>query len=260
MAVGTLDTFPKLLLHHAAVRGDRAGDPREGSRHLADLDLAAVRRRGARARLRPAAEGLQRGESPRAHRRQPAAALCGDVRRAVPGRHPGAALPGRGRRGDGLPDPERGDRARGRRGPGAGRQAARDPAAAARRSSTSTTTTRAACATTQQAELRSYDELLAAGSKMRTPASSTARSTRAAAPTSPACSTPRAPPASPRAWCYTHASLIDPARTAAEFEGLGDDDVMLAYLPMAWIGQNIFSYAQAFVAGYSINCPESAER
>ena len=34
---------------------------------------------------------------------------------------------------------------------------------------------------------------------------------------------------------------------------------MLAYLPMAWIGQNIFSYAQALVTGYTVNCPESPE-
>ena len=96
--LGTLDTFPKLLMHHAARARRPAGDPREGPRHLADLDLAALRRRGARARLRPAAEGLRRGEPPRAGRRQPAAAVRGDVRGAVPGRHPGAALPGRGRR------------------------------------------------------------------------------------------------------------------------------------------------------------------
>jgi long-chain acyl-CoA synthetase len=28
-------------------------------------------------------------------------------------------------------------------------------------------------------------------------------------------------------------------------------------MPMAWIGQNIFSYAQALVTGYTVNCPES---
>src|SRR3954464_4692876 len=58
---------------------------------------------------------------------------------------------------------------------------------------------------------------------------------------------------------HTHASLIGPSRTAAEMENLGPDDVILAYLPPAWIGQNIFSCAQAYVAGYCICCPESAE-
>jgi len=57
----------------------------------------------------------------------------------------------------------------------------------------------------------------------------------------------------------THHSLIDRARAAADMEGLNDADVVLAYLPPAWIGQNIFSYAQPFVTGYCICCPESAE-
>ena len=57
----------------------------------------------------------------------------------------------------------------------------------------------------------------------------------------------------------THLSLIDRARAAAEMEGLDDTDVVLAYLPPAWIGQNIFSYAQPFATGYCICCPESSE-
>ena len=63
----------------------------------------------------------------------------------------------------------------------------------------------------------------------------------------------------PKGVVHTHASLIGPSRTAAELERLGPDDVILAYLPPAWIGQNIFSCAQAYVAGYCICCPESAE-
>ncbi|HYL90550.1 MAG TPA: AMP-binding protein [Burkholderiales bacterium] len=58
---------------------------------------------------------------------------------------------------------------------------------------------------------------------------------------------------------HTNASLIGPSRTAAQLEGLGERDVVLAYLPPAWIGQNIFSVAQAYVTGYCICCPESAE-
>jgi long-chain acyl-CoA synthetase len=63
----------------------------------------------------------------------------------------------------------------------------------------------------------------------------------------------------PKGVVHTHASLIAPARTAAELDGLGEDDVVLAYLPPAWIGQNIFSCAQALVRGYCICCPESPE-
>ena len=63
----------------------------------------------------------------------------------------------------------------------------------------------------------------------------------------------------PKGVVLTHAALIDRARTAAQMEGLDDTDVVLAYLPPAWIGQNIFSYAQPFVTGYCICCPESSE-
>ncbi|HVJ59240.1 MAG TPA: AMP-binding protein, partial [Burkholderiaceae bacterium] len=44
-----------------------------------------------------------------------------------------------------------------------------------------------------------------------------------------------------------------------ELEKLTPAEDVLAYLPMAWIGQNIFSYAQALVTGYTVNCPESPE-
>jgi long-chain acyl-CoA synthetase len=63
----------------------------------------------------------------------------------------------------------------------------------------------------------------------------------------------------PKGVVLTHHALIGSARAAAEMEGLDDRDVVLAYLPPAWIGQNIFSYAQPFVTGYCICCPESAE-
>ncbi len=63
----------------------------------------------------------------------------------------------------------------------------------------------------------------------------------------------------PKGVVLTHHALIDRAVAAAQMEGLDDRDVVLAYLPPAWIGQNIFSYAQPFVTGYCICCPESAE-
>ena len=63
----------------------------------------------------------------------------------------------------------------------------------------------------------------------------------------------------PKGVVLTHASMIDRAAAAAEMEGLSDADVVLAYLPPAWVGQNNFSYAQSFVTGYCVCCPESAE-
>jgi long-chain acyl-CoA synthetase len=63
----------------------------------------------------------------------------------------------------------------------------------------------------------------------------------------------------PKGVVLTHHALIDRSRAVAEMERLGDHDVVLAFMPPAWIGQNIFSYAQPLVAGYCICCPESAE-
>ena len=54
-------------------------------------------------------------------------------------------------------------------------------------------------------------------------------------------------------------NLIKASQAYADMEGLRDDEDVLAYLPMAWIGQNIFSYAQPMVVGFCINCPESAD-
>jgi len=63
----------------------------------------------------------------------------------------------------------------------------------------------------------------------------------------------------PKGVVHTHASLIQPSRTVSRQEALGPSDEVLAYLPMAWIGQNIFSYAQWLINGFTINMPESQE-
>jgi long-chain acyl-CoA synthetase len=62
----------------------------------------------------------------------------------------------------------------------------------------------------------------------------------------------------PKGVVHTHATLIDRAAAGARFDKLTADDEVLAYLPPAWVGQNIFSYAQWLVCGYVVNCPESA--
>ncbi len=61
----------------------------------------------------------------------------------------------------------------------------------------------------------------------------------------------------PKGVVHTHRSLIDRAQAGAEFDRLTEKEDVLAYLPPAWIGQNIFSYAQWLVCGYVVNCPES---
>jgi len=61
----------------------------------------------------------------------------------------------------------------------------------------------------------------------------------------------------PKGVVHTHNTLINRADVGARFDRLTEQDEVLAYLPPAWIGQNIFSYAQWLVAGYVVNCPES---
>ncbi|HEX6706337.1 MAG TPA: AMP-binding protein [Albitalea sp.] len=62
----------------------------------------------------------------------------------------------------------------------------------------------------------------------------------------------------PKGVVHSHFTLSDRARAGANFDRLTPDEEVLAYLPPAWIGQNIFSYAQWLVCGYVVNCPESA--
>jgi long-chain acyl-CoA synthetase len=62
----------------------------------------------------------------------------------------------------------------------------------------------------------------------------------------------------PKGVVHTHHTLVDRARAGAKFDKLRDSEDVLAYLPPAWIGQNIFSYAQWLACGYVVNCPESA--
>jgi long-chain acyl-CoA synthetase len=62
----------------------------------------------------------------------------------------------------------------------------------------------------------------------------------------------------PKGVVHTHNTLLDRAKAGADFDKLTSNEEVLAYLPPAWIGQNIFSYAQWLVCGYVVNCPESA--
>jgi long-chain acyl-CoA synthetase len=62
----------------------------------------------------------------------------------------------------------------------------------------------------------------------------------------------------PKGVVHTHDSLLNRARAGADFDHLTSAEEVLAYLPPAWIGQNIFSYAQWLACGYVVNCPESA--
>jgi long-chain acyl-CoA synthetase len=62
----------------------------------------------------------------------------------------------------------------------------------------------------------------------------------------------------PKGVVHTHRSLLDRGHAGALFDNLTHLEEVLAYLPPAWIGQNIFSYAQWLACGYVVNCPESS--
>jgi long-chain acyl-CoA synthetase len=49
------------------------------------------------------------------------------------------------------------------------------------------------------------------------------------------------------------------ARTANRFDNLTEREETIAYLPMAWVGDHVFSYAQSYESGYCVNCPESPD-
>jgi long-chain acyl-CoA synthetase len=57
----------------------------------------------------------------------------------------------------------------------------------------------------------------------------------------------------------TFQNTIVSARNANAFDRLDQNEEVIAYLPLAWVGDYIFSYVQAYVAGYCVNCPETAE-
>ncbi|PID50016.1 MAG: long-chain fatty acid--CoA ligase [Proteobacteria bacterium] len=61
----------------------------------------------------------------------------------------------------------------------------------------------------------------------------------------------------PKGVVLTHDNVVITARNGAEREHLTADEDVLAYLPMAWVGDNLFSMAQSYVTGFTVNCPES---
>jgi long-chain acyl-CoA synthetase len=62
----------------------------------------------------------------------------------------------------------------------------------------------------------------------------------------------------PKGVMLTHDNLIAAARAGNGFDNLTETESIIAYLPLAWVGDHVFSYAQAYVAGYCVCCPESA--
>ena len=61
----------------------------------------------------------------------------------------------------------------------------------------------------------------------------------------------------PKGVVLSHANVLVTALNSIELENLTENEEVLAYLPMAWVGDHIFSLGQAYVAGFCVGCPES---
>ena len=63
----------------------------------------------------------------------------------------------------------------------------------------------------------------------------------------------------PKGVVLSNRNIIESAKAASEFDGIQAGDEVLAYLPMAWVGDFIFSIGQSYWSGFCVNCPESPE-
>src|SRR5262245_34948519 len=57
----------------------------------------------------------------------------------------------------------------------------------------------------------------------------------------------------------TNEGSIRAAADTVAFDKLTENDVALAYLPLAWVGDHYLNYAQSLVSGFCIACPESPD-
>ena len=63
----------------------------------------------------------------------------------------------------------------------------------------------------------------------------------------------------PKGVMLTHRNVLVSAENGCRFDNLDESEETIAYLPIAWVGDHIFSFAQSIVAGFCVNCPESPE-
>ncbi len=63
----------------------------------------------------------------------------------------------------------------------------------------------------------------------------------------------------PKGVMLTFDNLIVSVRNGNLFDQIGAEEEVIAYLPLAWVGDHVFSYAQSYVAGYCVSCPEAPE-
>ena len=132
------------------------------------------------------------------------------------------------------------------------------------RCATWSTTSRAACATTTARKLSWIDDVQKVGREKlarsrRGSRAGRPRSRRARAPTSRVILYTSGTTGRPKGVMLTYDNIIISARNGNLFDKLDENEETIAYLPLAWVGDHLFSYAQHYVAGYCVNCPEAGE-
>jgi len=63
----------------------------------------------------------------------------------------------------------------------------------------------------------------------------------------------------PKGVVLSNRNVIESAKNASEFDKLTEREEVLSYLPMAWVGDFIFSLGQSYWCGFCVNCPESPD-
>ncbi len=63
----------------------------------------------------------------------------------------------------------------------------------------------------------------------------------------------------PKGVMLSNRNIVVSSINANNFDNLGVDEQVIAYLPLAWVGDHVFSYGQSLVTGYCVCCPEGFE-
>ena len=63
----------------------------------------------------------------------------------------------------------------------------------------------------------------------------------------------------PKGVMLTHDNIVLSAQNANTVDNFTPNDTMLAYLPMAWVGDHVFSYGQSMAGAICVACPERPE-
>jgi len=63
----------------------------------------------------------------------------------------------------------------------------------------------------------------------------------------------------PKGVMLSNDNLVKSALHGNAFDTLTEAETTIAYLPLAWVGDHVFSYSQSYAAGFCVSCPESPE-